>query len=98
MTAPTKILGSAKERAFACACSVIRASEHLSRLQQQMLKNRSQAQGRKERESADDHNGGDKQAREQPARNGESSHRLRSDLFLGEISGYGQDWNVHEES
>src|SRR5215475_3238404 len=80
-----------------CAFEVMNSSKRLSRVHQQMLENRPQAQGREERQRADDQNYRNQQHSEQRTGDGESAQRFWYMFFRSQVSGDGQNGNDHEK-
>src|ERR1700733_8759247 len=80
-----RIFGSARDKAFACACSAmkVKSLENLPGQHQQVLENRPQAERREKRERAHNQDRGIEQCDEEPASHREGVHRRRRDLLLG---------------
>src|SRR5208282_1678336 len=97
-TARRRMPGSVSALARECDVLLMKSSENLPRVHQQMLENRSQAQRREKRERAHDQDGGDQQRGEQRPGDPESAQRFRGDLFPGQISRNGEHRDGHEKS
>src|SRR5215472_2674099 len=73
-------------------------SEELSSGHLQMLENRAEAQNGKERESADDEDGGDKERREERRGDGKGAGGFSDRFLLSKISGDGKNRNHRKEA
>src|ERR1700674_5754884 len=82
---------------FICAVMSSTPSKSLARIHQQVLQNRTQAEGGEKRQCADDQNDGDQQAGER-RRHRERSQRLRHVFLFSQAARNRQHWNDHEKS
>src|SRR5215468_6485215 len=92
-----RILRSPNEVPFACGFPVMWSSKCLSCVHQQMLENRSQAQGREEGQRADDQNHRNQQHGEEWSGNRKSAEGFRNVFLCRKISSDGQDRDNHKE-
>src|SRR5580704_10332253 len=93
-----RILRSPKEVPFACGFGVMGSSKCLSRIHQQVLQNRPEAEGGEKSQCADDDDHGNKKNGEERPGNREGAERFRDVLFCGEIAGDGKNGNHGEEA
>ena len=74
------------------------SSEYFSRMQQQVLQNRPQAQRRKECQRSYDQNHGNEERREERRSHWKSASSFGRDFLLRQVSGYRQHRKHHEKS
>src|ERR1700739_2990255 len=98
MMALRRILRSPNEVLFAWGFGVMRSSKCLSRVHQQVLKNRPKAESWEESQRANDDNHGNKKNGEEQPGNRKSAERFRDMLFGGKIASNGENRNHGKEA